>query len=49
MLLTQDEVAKRLRCSTQKVKRLRISGQMAYIPGRPVLIEEADLKNIWRG
>ncbi|MBZ9706120.1 helix-turn-helix domain-containing protein [Mesorhizobium sp. ESP7-2] len=43
MLLTQDEVAERLRCSTSKVKRLRISGSLAYIPGRPVMIEETDL------
>ncbi|ESY92703.1 helix-turn-helix domain-containing protein [Mesorhizobium sp. LNHC209A00] len=42
-LLTQDEVAARLRCSASKVKRLRITGQLAYLPGRPVMIEEADL------
>ncbi|MER9455194.1 helix-turn-helix domain-containing protein [Mesorhizobium sp. M0478] len=49
MLLTQDEVAKRLRCSPQKVKRLRISGQLAYVPGRPVLIEEADFEKYLEG
>ncbi|RWA81457.1 MAG: DNA-binding protein [Mesorhizobium sp.] len=43
MLLTQAEVAERLRCSEQKVKRLRKSKELAYIPGRPVLIDEHDL------
>jgi hypothetical protein len=42
-LLFEWEVAERLRCSTSKVKRLRLSGQLAYIPGRPLLISEADL------
>lgn len=43
MLLTEAEVAERLRCSTSKVKRLRLSGKLAYLPGRPVLVDEADL------
>ena len=43
-LLTQKEVAARLRCSEQKVKRLRKIGALAYIPGRPVLIAETDLQ-----
>ncbi|MER9166212.1 helix-turn-helix domain-containing protein [Mesorhizobium australicum] len=43
-LLTQEEVAALLRCSTSKVKRLRLSGQLAYLPGRPVMIEETDLE-----
>ncbi|WP_082980720.1 helix-turn-helix domain-containing protein [Mesorhizobium sp. WSM3873] len=43
-LLTQKEVAARLRCSEQKVKRLRKMGALAYIPGRPVLIAESDLE-----
>ena len=42
-LLTEPEVAERLRCSTEKVKRLRLSGKLAYLKGRPVLISEADL------
>ncbi|MFB9983046.1 helix-turn-helix domain-containing protein [Mesorhizobium kowhaii] len=42
--MTQDEVAERLRCSPSKVKRLRIAGLLAYLPGRPVLIEEADIE-----
>lgn len=41
--LTEPEVAERLRCSTSKVKRLRLSGCLAYVPGRPVLISESDL------
>jgi hypothetical protein len=41
--LTEPEAAEILRCSTTKVKRLRLSGQLAYLPGRPVLIDEADL------
>lgn len=43
--LTEPEVAERLRCSTTKVKRLRLSGKLSYIPGRPVLIDEADLQS----
>ncbi|WP_036255268.1 helix-turn-helix transcriptional regulator [Methylocapsa acidiphila] len=42
-LLLESEVAERLCCSTSTVKRLRNSGQLPYIPGRPVLIDEADL------
>lgn len=41
--LTEPEVAQILRCSTSKIKRLRLGGKLAYIPGRPVLISEADL------
>ncbi|NKD45374.1 helix-turn-helix domain-containing protein [Haematospirillum jordaniae] len=43
MLLTETEVAKKLRCSRSKVKRLRLSGRLTYVPGRPVLVDEADL------
>ncbi|OWK20227.1 hypothetical protein AJ88_31875 [Mesorhizobium amorphae CCBAU 01583] len=43
-LLTQIEVARLLRCSASKVKRLRKSGKLAYLPGRPVLVDEADLE-----
>lgn len=42
-LLTEAEVAERLRCSAAKVKRLRLSGALAFIRGRPVLVDEADL------
>jgi hypothetical protein len=43
-LLTEREVAERLRCAKTKVKRLRLSGRLVYIPGRPPLIDERDLK-----
>jgi excisionase family DNA binding protein len=42
-LLTEPEVAEILRCSTRTVARLREAGKLPYIPGRPVLIDEADL------
>jgi len=42
-LLTQDEVAKILDCSVSKIRRLRQTRRLAYIPGRPVLVDEADL------
>lgn len=43
-LLTESEAADLLRCSREKIKRLRLSGQIRYIPGRPILIDEEDLK-----
>lgn len=43
MLLTEIEVAEKLRCSTSKIKRLRMSGELPYLRGRPVLVDEADL------
>ncbi|MDM9629779.1 helix-turn-helix domain-containing protein [Rhizobium sp. S152] len=42
-MLTEQEVADILRCSRGKVKRLRFSGKLPYIPGRPLLIDEVDL------
>lgn len=42
-LLTQPEAAKILRCSPYTVARIRKAGKLPYIPGRPVLIDEADL------
>lgn len=42
-MLTEIEVAEALRCSASKVKRLRLSGRLAYLPGRPVLVREEDL------
>lgn len=42
-LLIEAEVAEILRCSTTKVKRLRLSGQLPFLPGRPVLISTDDL------
>ena len=44
MLLTEREVADRLRCSLPKVKRLRLTGKLAYLPGRPPLVDEEDLE-----
>lgn len=42
-LLTETEAAEILRCSTTKIKRLRLKGLLPYYPGRPVLIAESDL------
>lgn len=42
-LLTEPEAATIMRCSREKIKRLRLSGKLAYLPGRPVLIDERDL------
>lgn len=41
--LTQEEVAKILRRSVQSVARLRRMGELAYLPGSPVLIPEAEV------
>ncbi|MGE7469764.1 helix-turn-helix domain-containing protein [Bosea sp. NPDC003192] len=43
MMMTEREVAAYLRCSTKKVQRLRLDGRLAYIPGRPPLIDRDDL------
>lgn len=43
-LLTEEEAAKILRRSTGTIKRLRLSGALAYIPGRPPMIDEVDLE-----
>lgn len=42
-LLTEPEAAEFLRCSTAKIKRLRLKGMLPFYPGRPVLIAESDL------
>ncbi|WP_018240557.1 helix-turn-helix domain-containing protein [Ensifer sp. BR816] len=42
-LLTEAEAAQLMRCSREKIKCLRLSGNLPYVPGRPVLIDEADL------
>lgn len=42
--MTESEVADVLRRSTSAIKRLRLSGQLAYLPLRPVLIDRADLE-----
>ena len=41
--LTEQEVAVLLRCSREKIKRLRLSGALGYLPGRPPLILRDDL------
>ncbi|MCH4543183.1 helix-turn-helix domain-containing protein [Ochrobactrum sp. A-1] len=41
--MTEAEVAARMRCSRSKIKALRLSGKLPYLPGRPVLIDEKDL------
>jgi hypothetical protein len=43
VFLTEREVADRLRCSLPKVKRLRLTGKLTYLPGRPPLVDEEDL------
>lgn len=40
-LLTQAEVADLLRCSERTVRRLRLSGELPGIEGRPVLYRRA--------
>lgn len=42
-LLTEREVAERLRCHISKIRRLKRAGKIAYIPGKPVYILESDL------
>lgn len=44
-LLTEPEVAEMLRCSTTKIKRLRLDGKLTYLPGRPVLIERQAVRD----
>ena len=43
-LLTAAEAAERLRCKPLRIKRLRLAGLLAYIPGRPVLIPETAIE-----
>lgn len=43
-LLTDQEVAELLRCSASAVKRLRLSGEIPYLPGRPPRIDMIDLE-----
>jgi hypothetical protein len=44
MYLTEKEVAERMRWTLSKVKRLRLTGKLPYVPGRPPMIDEADLE-----
>lgn len=43
-LLTETEAAEILKCSATTVKRLRLTGKLTYLEGRPVLIDEVDLQ-----
>lgn len=43
-LLTEQEAAEMLCCSPSKIKQLRLNGHLAYLPGRPILFREEDLK-----
>ena len=43
--LLDAEVAELLRCRPSYVRRLRLSGRLAYVPGRPAIIERVDLEN----
>ena len=47
--LTEREAAEFLGCLPSKVQRLRLSGALPYIPGRPVLIAETDLNEYLDG
>ena len=42
-LMGELEVAAVLRCSSTKIKRLRLSGELSYLPVSPVLIAREDL------
>lgn len=43
-ILTQAEVAERLRMSVRTVYQLRVEGRLRYIPGRPVRFLEDDVE-----
>jgi hypothetical protein len=43
--LTEPEVAKILRRHPSAIKRLRLAGKLAYLPGRPVLIARTALED----
>ncbi|MBE7196271.1 MAG: helix-turn-helix domain-containing protein [Parafilimonas terrae] len=45
-LMTEAEVAERLRCSVSKVRKLRYTGRLAFIPGRPVLITDGAFREL---
>ena len=48
VLLTEEEVAERLRCSVARIGKLRSEGELPYLIGPPVLIPEADLNEYIR-
>ncbi|MGY3364182.1 hypothetical protein ACVWZL_001307 [Bradyrhizobium sp. GM2.4] len=41
---TESEAAQMLRCSSAKIQHLRLTRQLGYYPGRPVLISQDDLE-----
>lgn len=41
--LTQDEVAKILRRSVKSIARLREAGELAWLPGSPILIPRTEV------
>ncbi len=45
-LLTQQQAAAEMGWSTQKIQRLRLTGKLPYFPGRPPLIDMADLAQL---
>lgn len=44
-LITADEAAERLGCSRRTVTRLCMSGQLRFIPGRPVRMPESEVED----
>lgn len=42
--LLEREVAEIMRCSKEAVKRWRFSGELRYVPGKPVRIDRADFE-----
>lgn len=45
-LLTDQQAADRMGWSRLKVQRLRLAGKLPYFPGRPALIDAADLPDV---
>ncbi len=45
-LLTDQQAADRMGWSRLKVQRLRLAGKLPYFPGRPALIDAADLADV---
>lgn len=43
VLMTEAEVARFLGKSTETVKRLRVSGELPYLPGRPPMSRKSDV------
>lgn len=43
LLMTQQEVAARLRRSVKSIARLREAGELAYLPGSPIMIPASEV------